>query len=106
MSLGRLKIDRKQMIDPHAYIKGKEARLILLDIFKTMEKKHASYVSTLLTEFCTTTSQLYKHDILGKEHLSHMLLTDCVKKAEKYMKSEVSFLRNNMYRHLRKLKES
>lgn len=92
------------MIDPHLYKKGAKATTILIDIFKTMDKGHSAYVSTLLKEFCTTTKQLYKYNILGKEHLSHMLLNDCVVKAEKYMKAEVSFLRNNMTRHLRTLK--
>jgi hypothetical protein len=92
------------MIDPHSYKKGTEARLILLDIFKSMDKSKSAYCSTKFKEFCTTTNQLFKYNILGKEIISHLLLDDSVKKAEKYMKKEVSFLRNNMYRHLRNLK--
>ena len=78
---------------------------VLADIIMRMQPKHKAYISTVYREFCTSTNQLYIHNIFGKEHISQYLLQRAVNNVEKYFDDgEYSFFHNVLTIHLRKIK--
>lgn len=92
-------------IDTENPFGNSKSHKILWETMKSIDVKHREFISTTISEFFTTTNQLYKHDIFHKETLSHLLLELNTNKVQKYLGKDVSFFRNVLMGHLRDLKK-